>query len=98
MVRVNLVIDVLMGRVRAPARLGIYVSERQKSQFTSREYGDTYFGHLYHDADHQWVVKKTENALTPYALQEKKPFTSFVTERSLSYRPATSRNSSATLT
>ena len=35
MVRVNLVINVLMGRVRAPARLRIYVSEWQKSQFTS---------------------------------------------------------------
>ena len=30
MVRVNLVIDVSVGRVRAPARLWIYVSERQK--------------------------------------------------------------------
>ena len=30
MVRVNLVINVLMGRVRAPARLRIYVSEWQK--------------------------------------------------------------------
>ena len=75
-----------MGRVRAPARLRIYVSERQKKSIhiLCKEESDAYFGHLYHDTDHTSVSLRPKNVLTPYALQEKKPFTSFVKERSLS--------------
>ena len=99
MIHVNLVIDVSMGRVRAPARLWIYVSERQEV-FTTRCRNQRYllWPSLPRYGPSLRLINKIEHALTPYALQEKKPFMSFVKERSLSYFPTTSRKSSPTLT
>ena len=84
---------------RLPVSGSMYLNGKGVNSHPVIKASDSYFGHLYRDMDHHQVsLKMLKNDLTPYALQEKKPFMSFVKERSLSYLPTTSRKSSATLT
>jgi len=79
----------------------MYLNDENINSCLHKEDGDAHCGHLCHDMDSQRVSLRgpqDEEVLTPYALQEKKVFMSFVKGRSLSYFPTTSRNCSATLT